>query len=406
MKKKILFVMNTMGRAGAERALIAFMRTLPEDTYDLSLLSLINRGELFEEVPKHVHILNKKPNAKSILNTGGTFTLIKRSLVCFFYHGNGFRLLPYLIKNLRQQIKRKKLQPDKLLWRLIAYGCPVPNESYDLAIAYLEGGSTYFVADRVSAGKKAAFVHIDYEKAGYTKDLDLDCYASIDRIFSVSKEAGESFLSIYPEYKEKMFLFRNIIDRDHIKKQSLKPILSHDAFTRSNAQYKLLTVGRLAYQKAYDIAVPALKIIRERGYDAEWFVIGEGSLKDALQKQIKKEGMEQHFHLLGGRQNPYPYYRAATLYVHATRFEGKSIAIEEAQVLNKAIIASDCTGNREQIIPDKTGLLIPLTAPAIADAITFVLTNPDKRQAFEQALQNIDLSHPEDRRFLLELLEE
>ena len=49
--KKILFVMNTMGRAGAERALIALMNMLPKEQYEISLLVLINRGEIFSEVP-------------------------------------------------------------------------------------------------------------------------------------------------------------------------------------------------------------------------------------------------------------------------------------------------------------------------------------------------------------------
>lgn len=57
--KKILFVMNTMGRAGAERALLALIKNLPKEEYDISLYVLINRGELFDEVPDYVHILTK-----------------------------------------------------------------------------------------------------------------------------------------------------------------------------------------------------------------------------------------------------------------------------------------------------------------------------------------------------------
>ena len=64
--KKILFVMNTMGRAGAERALLALIKNLPKEEYDISLYVLINRGELFDEVPDYVHILNKKPDNRSV----------------------------------------------------------------------------------------------------------------------------------------------------------------------------------------------------------------------------------------------------------------------------------------------------------------------------------------------------
>lgn len=401
--KKILFVMNTMGRAGAERALIALMNTLSKDEYDISLLSLINRGEMFDEVPAHVHILNKKPNSRSVLSAGGQIALIGATIKCFFYRLRGFALLGYLLRNLNIQ-RKETFHPDKLLWRVIARGTPAPQEEYDLAVAYLEGASTYFVADAVHAKKKASFVHIDYGKAGYSRSLDLDAYEHIDRIFSVSEEAGESFLKIYPEYREKLCLFRNIIDTEFIRRQSLKEIPRESPFSVSTADVRLLTVGRLNYQKGYDIAIPALKMLRDRGLNIDWFILGEGSLERELRAQIRDTGLQDHFFLLGSVPNPYPYIKMADLYIHATRFEGKSIAIEEAQVLGKAIIASDCTGNREQINPGKNGLLISLSAEQIADSIEKLLRQPEKIKSFEQANARKDLTHREDLDAFLALL--
>ncbi len=402
--KEILFVMNTMGRAGAERALIALMNTLPREKYHISLLVLVARGEVFDEIPKHVTVLNQKTDNRSVLSFGGTLAIIRTTFRCFFYHLQGFKLLPYLLKNLIKQLKSHQFAPDKLLWRLIAMGTKTPPKEYDLAVAYLEGGSTYFVADKVYAKKKASFIHIDYEKAGYGKSLDLDSYRRIDRIFSVSREAGESFLKIYPEHREKLFLFRNIIDTAKIKKYAKEPVAVDCPFAKSAALHKLLTVGRLTPQKAYDIAIPALKLLRERGIDADWFVLGEGPLKKELTDQIEQNGLAGHFVLLGSKRNPYPYYRAADIYVHATRFEGKSVAIEEAQVLGKAIIASDCTGNREQIADGENGMLIPLSAKHIADSIEFLLKNPAQKEQFEIASASIDLTHAEDMDAFYELL--
>ena len=59
----------------------------------------------------------------------------------------------------------------------------------------------------------------------------------------------------------------------------------------------------------------------------------------------------------------------ADFYIHATRFEGKSIAIQEAQVLGCAIAASDCSGNREQIVSGVDGLLCPFSPEGIANAV-------------------------------------
>ena len=287
----------------------------------------------------------------------------------------GFSLLFYLITNLRTQLKKHRLQPDKLCWRIIAQGTPVPDQTYDLAVAYLEGGSTYFVADAVHAKKKAAFVHIDYADAGYHKGLDLDSYSRIDRIFSVSKEACESFCRIYPEYQDKCFLFRNILDTKQIRSRRIKNLAPNDPFIKSRARYKLLTVGRLNYQKAYDIAIPALRILRDRGYDVDWFVLGEGSLKKELCRQIDRENLTGHFVLLGSKENPYPYSRLADLYVHATRFEGKSIAVQEAKILGCPILVSDCNGNREQVKDGVDGSVCALTPESVSTKIEELLEN-------------------------------
>lgn len=403
--KKILFVMNTMGRAGAERALLALIKNLPKEEFDISLYVLINRGELFDEVPDHVHILNKKPDNRSVLSFGGRLAIIHTVLRCFFRHASGFRLIGYFFKNLKIQLCTHRLLPDKLLWRTIANGSVKLQDTYDLAVAYIEGASTYYIAERIQAKKKAAFVHIDYQKAGYNKTVDLDAYQKIDRVFAVSKEARESFLRIYPEYNKKTFLFRNLHDTNRIASLAKKPLPDNSAFVKSSACYKLLTVGRLNYQKAYDIAIDALAILRKRNIDADWFVLGEGSLQKELTRQIAKKGLSDHFFLLGSTNNPYPYYRAATIYVHATRFEGKSIAIEEAQLLSKAIVASDCTGNREQIQSGTNGILVTLTPEAVANGIETLLANPSLIQKYEQASRQTLHTHPKDMDAFLELLE-
>ena len=403
--KKILFVMNTMGRAGAERALLALIKNLPKEEYDISLYVLINRGELFDEVPDYVHILNKKPDNRSVLSFGGRLAIIHTVLRCFFRYASGFRLIGYFLKNLKIQLCAHRLLPDKLLWRTIANGSVKLQDTYDLAVAYIEGASTYYIAERIQAKKKAAFVHIDYQKAGYNKTVDLDAYQKIDRVFAVSKEARESFLRIYPEYNKKTFLFRNLHDTNRIASLAKKTLPDNSAFVKSSARYKLLTVGRLNYQKAYDIAIDALAILRKRNIDADWFVLGEGSLQKELTRQIAKKGLSDHFFLLGSTNNPYPYYRAATIYVHATRFEGKSIAIEEAQLLSKAIVASDCTGNREQIQSGTNGILVTLTPEAVANGIETLLANPTLIQRYEQAGRQTLLTYPKDMDAFLELLE-
>ena len=192
--KKILFVINTLGGAGAETALLELLRSLSPREYEISLFVLLNQGEMVDQLPSHVRLLNADFCRESVLGREGKKRLNRYVFRTLFRRGSVFRNLPYLIKNLVSMVRKGKLLPDKLLWRVKSDGAPAPEEFYDLAVAYLEGGSAYFVADHVMAAKKAGFIHIDYGKAGYTRSLDLDCYASFDQIYMVSDEVRRHFL--------------------------------------------------------------------------------------------------------------------------------------------------------------------------------------------------------------------
>ena len=80
MKKKILFVINTLGRAGAEIALITLLKKLPENEYDISLYVLCGQGELVCELPPYVHLLNRHFCGESVLSKKGKFLLFKTVL--------------------------------------------------------------------------------------------------------------------------------------------------------------------------------------------------------------------------------------------------------------------------------------------------------------------------------------
>lgn len=106
--------------------------------------------------------------------------------------------------------------------------------------------------------------------------------------------------------------------------------------------------------------------------------------------------------LLGAVENPYPYYRQTDIYVHATGYEGKSIAIQEAQTLGCAIVASEC--NREQITDGEDGILCALDAAAVKEAVGFLIRNPDRRRAYAQAALKRPVNYENEERLLEQLL--
>lgn len=398
--KKILFVVNTMGRAGAETALLELLRVLDDPRYELHLYIIMGQGEMIGQIPACVKLLNKRVSRRSVLTGRGKRAMVRTICAAFFRNGRYVHKLVGIVRNLTEMRKQGKFSIEKLLWRMMSDGAHRFNENYDLAVAYLEGASAYYVAEHVKARQKAGFVHIDYKSAGYTRKMDQGCWEQFDRIFGVSDEVKEHFLEVYPEYEEKIRVFHNIVNQKAIRAKAKKK----GGFKDGYDGLRLLTVGRLTYQKGYDIAVEAMKRIKDAGVCARWYVLGEGDQRRMLEKKITALGLRDDFVLLGAAANPYPYYVQADIYIHATRYEGKSIAIQEAQTLGCAVIASDCNGNREQIADGRDGVICELNPQAIADCVMELLKDKEKRKALGGAAAKKDMAPTQELKMLLELL--
>ena len=400
--KKILFVINTMGRAGAEMALLELLRALKGKAVEISLFVLTGQGDMIDKLPEGVVLLNKDYHNVSVLSAEGKKVLAKSSLKALFKRGNCIRLLPYMVKNLIPMLKNKKILPDKLLWRCFSDAAPRFEEEYDLAVAYIEGGSTYYVCEHVKAKKKVAFFHVDYNMAGYTRALDKDCYLKYDAVFPISNEVKESFLKTYPECDKITSVFNNLINKDRILDMSKQ----EGGFTDGYEGIRILTVGRLTAQKDFAQSIEAMKLMKERGVHARWYILGEGEQRDELEKLIFKLGLTDCFLLPGAVDNPYPYFAQTDIYVHATRFEGKSIAIQEAQTLGCPILVSDCSGNREQVTHGVDGLLCDLTPEAICNGIIKLYEQEDKRKEYGVNASEKKLTNPEEVEKLMVLINE
>lgn len=400
--KEILFVINTLGGAGAETALMELLRNIPPEEYHISLFVLMNQGEMVHQLPDHVELLNSDFSDASVLSREGKHILNRFILRTMFRRASLFRNMPYLVRALVQMLKKGAVRPDKLLWRVMSDSMPQQAKRYDVAVAYLEGGSAYYVADHVRAEKKAGFIHIDYEKAGYTRELDRGCYEEFDTIFTVSAEVKEHFLDIYPEYDNKTEIFHNLVNPVRIRERAGMS----GGFDDNYDGMRILTVGRLTAQKAYEVAVEAMKLLKEEGEKARWYVLGEGEERKPLERLIREYGLEQDFLLLGACENPYPYFAQTDLYVHATRYEGKSIAIQEAQILGCAILVSDCSGNREQVQDGVDGKMCELSPEGIRDGVRELLRDGEARMRYGEAASRKDFEiRTQMERFLALLTE-
>ncbi len=399
--KRVLFVINTLSRAGAEVALVELLKHFSEPEMRIDLLVLTAQGEMRKELPDHVHVLNDTYSMESVFTHEGRRKLKKLLILSALRRANGLRLLPYMIRNAMIMRKKAYRREENLFWRLVSDGAPRSEQTYDLAVAFLEGGATYYVADHVSAKHKAAFVHVDYTMGGYDPAMDRGCYDAFDRIYAVSEETRQGFLAVYPQYTDRTEVFPNMVNQESIRQKSC----AVGGFADDFCGIRLLTVGRLTRQKGYEIALRAMELILQKRQDVRWYVIGDGPLKDELKKAKASSEAGEHFVLLGAKENPYPYMKQCDLYVHATRFEGKSIALQEALTLGCAVIVSDVEGNREQVEHGKTGWICGLSPEEIAEAVLILAKDPKLRCRLKETASGIVYSPEEGLANMRKLLE-
>ena len=375
--KSIVFVINTMGIGGAESAVLELLRKIDPDAYEVSLLVLTSQGELISRIPETVHLLNRKTYPVSVHDRAGKLRLFKTVMSALFIRGMIFRRMGYIVSNLLDMLKKKQVQMDKLLWKALSDSLPGLSKKYDLAVACLEGGAAYYTSANIKAERKAAFIHTNYTLAGYNRKLDEDCYLDFDRIFTVSDSVKDTFLSVYPECTGRTAVFHNLINRENI----LSKAKEEGGFTDDYCGFRILTVGRLVPLKAIDTAVEAMRILKGTGKAFRWYVLGNGELRKQLETMICRYGLEQDFFLLGTVENPFPYYDQCDLYVHTARFEGRSVAIDEAQHLGCAVLASDFPGVEEQVQDGIDGKVCGRKPEDLADAILEFAGHPEVLRA-------------------------
>ncbi|MBR2726886.1 MAG: glycosyltransferase [Solobacterium sp.] len=138
---------------------------------------------------------------------------------------------------------------------------------------------------------------------------------------------------------------------------------------------RLLTVGRLAKQKGYDIMLDACEILKNRGLSFKWFILGKGYLEEDIRKTITEKQLDDYVVLLGARANPYPYFKQADIYVQTSRFEGFGIALAEARILNIPVVTTAFDAVYTQMVNGENGLVVAVNANAVADGIERLMTD-------------------------------
>ena len=106
-------------------------------------------------------------------------------------------------------------------------------------------------------------------------------------------------------------------------------------------------------------------------------------MESQIETFIHENHLENTFSLDGQKKNPYPFMRRADIIVQPSRLEGKSMVLDEAKILGKAIVTTNYPSVADQIIDGETGVVTEMTPESVADGIERVLTDAVLRKQLE-----------------------
>lgn len=393
--KKILFVIDSLTLGGAEKSLVTLLNLMDYSRYDVDLL-LFSQGGAFQALlPKEVKLLPVPEY--------------------FAYNAVPWSDLPEKIKHPRMLLsqlrysaalrmgKHNHIEKAVLLWESCRNCFREMEQVYDTAIAYAQGVPTFFVAEKVQAKKKAAWINAIYIPTGRYLSYIQPFYKKFDTVNAVSESVAGQMQATFGIPDEKVMVMKDILDAEFAVKMANMP--SEVSRDMAGSGTKILTVGRLASMKGYDLAIGAAKILRDQGFPFTWYAIGDGALRGELERQIGEAGLQDSFVLLGSRVNPYPYFAACDLYVQPSRFEGFGITLAEAKMFHKPIVTTNFDAVGAQFENEKNGLIVDISPQTIADGILRMERDEDLRRRCVANVRAEKKGNPEEIEKLYAMIE-
>ena len=393
-KTKMLVVGITMNCAGTEKSFLSFLSCLDFRRYDVTLLLAKREGLLLDQLPTEVKIEVMEKYGDMFLLSGKN--AVKTLFDCFVKKNplTLFEIFPYFIKTLFTKGEKRSSTATKM-WIRFMNKMPEIKEEYDLAVAYWGDRTMFYMCDKVKAKKKLAWLHFDYANPRRDDSIYLDYFKKCDKIVTVSRLVDESLKATLPDIADRTVMMENITNPKQIWDLALIGETFPDTHYRGK---RVLTVGRISDQKGLDLAIPALRRLREDGIDMRWYVLGDGEedYKQYIANLLLENGVADMMIFLGTTQNPYSYLRDCDIYAQPSRHEGKPIAVEEAKIMYKPILASHYLSAPEQLENGNLGVICDIDSDSIYEGIKTLLTDEALCDRLSETLKSKKFGNAEE----------
>lgn len=367
MKKKVLFVIPTIWAGGTNSALGSLYNNIDQSRYEIAVLACDyfgGRKVIYENA-----LIKNMPLLAAYYSTG-RYSNVAEKLFC------------YLIKSLKKIIKIFDKNFDQWFNRFIIHRFE-KNNRFDTVVAYNEVAVPFVSHFRCE--NKIAWIHCDYSKYILPDKTEEEFYEKYKTIVTVSEYTTSVFKQFYPCLSDKCKSIYNLLDIARIKECSKQSV---DDYRFVTDCFTIVSVGRIVKVKCFREIPKLAKALNQKGCKFRWYIIGPEFDQDearAIQEGIKNMDVADKVFWLGGKTNPYPYFKNADLYVCTSESEACPMVFIESKVLGTPIVTADFPSAKEFIHQGEDGYIVPIEN--IPETIYDIVSNN------KMEILNLNVSH-------------
>lgn len=244
----------------------------------------------------------------------------------------------------------------------------VSNEKLDIILAtgHQSNSLLVFASKKV---KRVACEHMSYSAAPfYSSFFRRMTYPFLDAVICLTNRDACHYKFIK---KDRLFVIPNS--------------LPFKCETPSRCDQKvIIAVGRLTYQKGFDLLLDSALIMKKRLPDWKLKIFGSGEEYDSLVQKIGNLNLQNFVSLCSTKQNIMDEYTSSSVMVVSSRWEGFPMVIVEAQNCGLPVVSFDCPYGPADIVKnDETGFIVPLyDTESLAQKIVELALDENKRKVF------------------------
>jgi glycosyltransferase involved in cell wall biosynthesis len=327
----LLFVAHDAHICGVNRSLIELLGSLDPSRFRVSLFLFSHQGDLLSSVPKWVSLLPEE-SAYRIFNGQ-----LRDSLLAARFDLACDRFRAAWASRVRGVDGVDDYRFHSFFHHYASKHLPTigSEDGYDCAISFVPPHDQ--VAFKVKARKKLAWIHTDYSSIAVSRDTELISLRCFDRLICVSSDVSRLFFDRFSELEEKGVVVENVLRPQEVQRLSLAFDPSAE-MCRGVGKTMICTVASLVKAKGLFNGLQICEQLKKMHSSFGWYVIGDGPQLFSLKREAHRRSLEDTCIFLGPKRNPLPYVRASDLYLHTSLYEGKSLAVREAQILNKPVV--------------------------------------------------------------------